>query len=90
MFSNKKGCILGLFRILIIVFIIFWLLGLFYSFIYSNPCLEDIAKDFCENNDMIYSGIDYLGNFFYCNLNEREISLRKFSFLEEEIKSCKK
>ena len=56
--------------------------------IINNDCLKEIAKDYCEDNDMAFNQI-HLDKIFTCKENERTIDFKAYKFLEDEIEECK-
>ena len=58
----------------------------------KNECLIDIAKNYCEEQGLVYSRISWdLGLRFFCKQDPRISSINvRFFFLEHEKKECLK
>lgn len=50
-------------------------------------CLEEIAENYCEDNDMEFNRVLLLHQFS-CKEDERAIKFEIYNFLEDEIKEC--
>lgn len=91
---------MGIKEIVIISFIITGML--FIGFILLNliqeegertskiyECLDPIAENYCEQNDMVYLNKKTFTTYFYCIEDERASKREKFLFLKNETKNCK-
>lgn len=55
-----------------------------------NKCLDPIAKEYCEENDMFYYDGKSYSTHFYCFDDQRASVGEKFNYLKEETENCKK
>ncbi len=89
---------MGLIKTLIIIAICVAIFGIVFNFIQfpqdGYDCLEEIAEDYCEDNNMILYKVH--SNFlpvrpgdFSCKENDRSTKLKFYNFLEDEIEECK-
>ena len=88
---NKQGMILNI--IVILGILVLFLMVILLLLPKNNDCLEEIAEDYCEDNNMDFVrvlGFNFIlpGNFM-CTENERSIKLKFYKFLEKEIEECK-
>ncbi len=74
--------------------LLFFGLGIF---VYKNnfakeiPCLEEIARDYCEEKGFYFERILFWIRWaFYCEEDLRQSSYHQYKFLEGEIEECKK
>ena len=91
---DKKGLLGSIIGILVIILFILFV-GLILS-PKNDDCLENLAKDYCEDNDMNFVEIRAFRVFnsfflktFMCREDERSISFKAYKFLEDEIEECK-
>ena len=57
---------------------------------YSEKCLENIAKDLCLKENLVFSNLDYIWDVsFYCN-EKRKFKSEEFKFLKSELRRCEK
>lgn len=56
------------------------------------PCLEDIAKDYCEGKGLSFNAVIWNNKFYYnfqCGMDDRSFDVNSYKFLPQEIKECK-
>jgi len=90
MLGNKMGIVK------IIIYSALILIGIAFIFgVTSMPdeqqeCLEEIAEDYCEDNDMYFEGIAIFHfNNFACMEDERSVTnFKVYKFLDDEIEEC--
>lgn len=82
--------------VVIVLFILFfsWIGYDIYKLykIEHNDCLEEIARNYCEDNNMSYEShsLGIRSPYFSCKEDERKIGSEQFTFLEEEVEECLK
>jgi len=89
---NKKGLIGSLIILLIIAIIAYWSFDSYYLFDYDKPCLEKIAKEFCEERGMVFGSVSKdLTLKMNCKVDERSTGgFAGFRFLDEEKEQCRR
>lgn len=87
---------MGLIKTIIIIAICVAIFCVVFNFAHipqdEYDCLEEIAEDYCEDNDMslgmVYVGVG-IGKVFACEKDERSLRYEVYKFLEEEIEECR-
>jgi len=57
------------------------------------PCLESIAKDYCEEEGLSFGNVDWVSHLCYsfsCEKKDRSFDMISYKFFPEEIERCKK
>ena len=82
---NKRGGVLAWFILIMVLLLLIIIAPIVYNFEKNKDCFEDIAEDFCDDNDMEVGDV-WPANF-EC-FNERQIEGDKYRFTKKEIKRC--
>lgn len=81
------GTLAIIFMVCVFIGFVYWI-----SAVSNHECLEDIAKEYCQDNNYTLSGSR--ASIFYCdevtNPRENKYGLsHKFYYLDEELYECK-
>ena len=86
---DYKNILLAAFFGAVIVMILSWAVGLFWDL--NNPCLIEIAEDYCEDNGMEFNSLYYYSEInFRCLEGGRGMDVFKYRFTGEELERCRK